>query len=822
MRLSAALTAGFLFLLLAAPTCAQSWGTVTGRITESTSGAPIPGVTIVVAGTDFGTASNPDGWYELRLPAGSHLLRFSAIGYEPRLDSVVIARNETSRLDVRLVPAVIEVEGVTVEDRRSAEEAGVHALDPADVQNIPSPFKSGFGALMVMPGVATNNELSNQYSVRGGGFNENLIFLNGFEVFMPFRPRQGEQEGLGLLNPDMARNITFYTGGFPARYGGKLSSALDVRYAHPDGEPLRGSAYVSLLDAGATASSSAFHGRLGWVAGIRRAQARRFFSTQELKGNYQPNYADLQGALTFRIAPGHEIEALGIWADHEFLLDPRTRKTYFGTFSLAGPSDIRSLWVSYGDDSMERDGYATRFGGVRLSNQLSGRFRMEHDAAWFQTTETEHLNLSGSAILYQVDVTGGSPGTGEGHLPLGNSRQDDFADNKVRVGMITGQGRYLLLAGRHGVEAGWSARQLRFEDHLYETSSVTGRLREGDLVRVVVDSLNDTATLDAMQYGFYVQDAIDILPARDKLVLTGGLRTDYFSFNEEWTISPRLSVKYRLSDQALLLGSWGIYYQAPTYRELRGEPDSSIIGSINQDIRSQRSMQFVGGAEYFLASKRLYLRGEAYFKDLSNLISYDVENVRVNYSGRNDADGYVYGLDVQVRGEFVPGLESWANYSFMVARERMRPEFVTQYNGGLVPRPTDQRHTFSAYVQDYVPGDQTWKIHLRALFGSGLPYTPPVPGRRVGNVTEQVPGPRLSGRYLEYKRLDMGITKELIAFDKGFSAPVRLNLTAEVLNVFDMVNTVAYNWVPTANGIWNRIPTRLTPRTINVRMLVQF
>ncbi|HET6567925.1 MAG TPA: TonB-dependent receptor [Rhodothermales bacterium] len=823
MRLFALILAGLLLPSLYAPAArAQSWGTAAGRVTDSASEDPIPGATIIVAGTDFGTASNSDGAYELRLPAGRYQLRFSAIGYESHLDSVSVSRDRTTRLDVSLKPTVVQMEGLTVEEAGAGGQAGAHHLDPGEVQNIPAPFHNGFGALMTLPGVATHNELSNQYSVHGGGFNENLIFLNGFEVFMPFRPRQGEQEGLGLLNPDMARSITLYTGGFPARYGGKLSSALDVRYIRPDGQSLRGSAYVSLLDAGVTASSSAFNGRFGWVAGLRKAQARRFFSTQELKGNYQPDYTDVQGAFSFRLARGHEIEGLGILADHQFLLDPRNRKTYFGTYSLTGPSDLRSLWVSYSNDSAERDGYSTRFGGVRLSDRLSSRLHVEHDLSYFQTSESEFLNLIGSAILYQVDVGEGDANTGAGHMPLGNSRQVDAADNRVDVSTLTGKGRWMFNTGRHAAEAGWSLRSLQFDDRLFEKSAVVGRSLEGDVVRLVVDSLNDTSRLNAVQSSFYAQDAVDLLPERNRLVITGGIRADHFSFNHEWTVSPRLTARYQLNTRTTLLGSWGIYYQAPTYRELRGEPDSTIAGSLNHDIRSQRSIQFVGGGEYFLAKKRLYLHAEAYYKGLSNLISYSVENVQVKYSGHNDSDGYVYGLDFQLRGEFVPGLESWVNYSYMVARERMRPAYTTPENAGLVPRPTDQRHTFSAYIQDYVPGDQTWKIHLRALFGSGLPYTPPEPGRRLGNITEQVPGPRLSERFIEYKRLDMGLTKELLVFKKGISSPVRLELTAEVLNVFDMLNTVAYNWVPNASGIWNRIPTRLTPRTLNVRMLVTF
>ncbi len=813
-------------LSLAAPETirAQGWGGVEGRVVEAASGAVLPGVTIVVNGTNFGTASDEDGRYALRIPAGRYGLRFSAVGFAARVDSVVVRRDQVTLLDASMQAAVVELDEVTVEESATPAEAGVQALDPEAARNMPSPFK-GFRALKVLPGVATNNELSNQYSVRGGGFNENLIFINSFEIYMPFRPRQGEQEGLGLFNPELADRITLYTGGFPARYGGKLSSALDIQYRRPDAAPLQGAAYLSLLDAGANASASALAGRLGWSFGLRKARARRFFSTQELKGNYQPDYTDLQGFLAYRLAPGHEVEALGLWADHTFRLDPRGRKTYFGIVSTdpTQPSDLQSVWISYDDRSRERDGYRTGFAGLRLKTRLSARLRAEHDLAYFRTEETEFFNLIGSTVIYDVSPNS-DPDSKNGKIPRGSAQQEEAADNFVAVDTWTGQGRWMLVLRRHAAEVGWSLRRLRFDDRIEEKGIVQGRTPEGDVARIVVDSLLDSAALEAHQASLYAQDAIDLLPESGRLLLTAGLRADYFSFNDEWTVSPRLSARFRASDRLALTAAWGLYYQAPTYRELRGAPTpgETILGALNRDLKAQRSIQTVLGAELFLPRRRLYLRGEAYWKELSRLISYTLENVRVEYSGQNDAEGRVYGLDVQVRGEFVPGLESWINYGFMVAREEFLPVFRDAPKAGVLPRPTDQRHTFSLFVQDYIPTDPTWKVHLRALFGSGLPYTPPVPGRRVGSLVVQQPGDRFSARYPEFRRIDLGVTKYITLIDKGLSNPVKLELTAELLNVFDMTNTVAYAWIPDAEGIWQRVPTRLTPRTFNVRLRVAF
>ncbi len=811
----------------------QNWGNVSGLVTDTT-GSAVYGVTVIVDSTNFGTSTGENGFYSLRLPAGRYTLQFSAIGFETRRRPVSITRNGVSRVDIVLRESAHQMDVITVEGDRPEVAAGVFQIDPENVQDIPSPLRDPLRALKLMPGVASNNELSNQFSVRGGGYNENLLFLEGFEIFLPFRPRQGEQEGLSLLNPDLADQIVFYTGGFPARYGGKLSSALDVTYSKPSRQPLQGSAHASLLDAGLTASSSAFDNRLGWALGVRKARASNFFETQELKGNYEPDYTDVQALLDVRAGAGFDLTLIGIVADHEFKLDPNSRRTFFGTLSqdpTIAPSNIKSFWTTFDPDNEEIDGYRTTFAGARITKTTDRGLSISHDFSYFDTEETERYNLDGTAVLFQVDPGSDDPDSGEGQFPIGSSRTEDRADNEVGVRMFTGQGLWRFPLGTnvsssaHSIEFGYFWRSMEFRDRLFEKSVVIGPNLEGDIVRIVADSLEDNATFSESQAGAYMQDELNLFPVwGGKLTLTAGLRADYFSFNEDLTLSPRLSIRYQDDDRTRYMASWGIYYQAPGYRELRGrpEPGETILGALNRDLKSQRANQVVLGFERFMPSRRLILRAEAYFKDIRNVISYDIENVRVRYSGNNDARAQAYGVDVQLRGEFVPGLESWANYSFLIAREDFRDGFETEFNRGRIARPTDQRHTVSLFVQDYIPGDKTWKLHLRTLFGSGLPYTPPVPGEQVGNIVTQLPGPRLSARYPRYFRFDVGATKQLLVFERGLSRPVTLELTGELLNVFNMINTVSYSWVPDASGIWNRIPTRLTPRTVNVRLRLEF
>ena len=818
-----------LLVSLAGATTAQAqyWNTVSGIVTEQGSPLRVSGVTVVVSGTNFGTASDASGNYSLRLPTGRYALQFSAIGYESRTDSVVILRESPTSLDVEMRVDTISLDEITVEEAAEDIQVGVFQLDPRDIQNLPSPMKDVVRALKVVPGVASNNELSNQYSVRGGGYNENLLFLNGFEVYLPFRPRQGEQEGLSLLNPDLAENVTFYTGGFPLRYGGKLSSALEVDYANPmQGSPT-GTIYGSLLDAGISVRAPIIENKVGFVGGIRRAQASHFFATQELKGTYEPTFIDLQGAFTFQLTDRQQLEVVGVFADHEFQLDPNTRKTFFGTVSQdprIAPNNLKSLWTTFDPDNLEIDGYRTTFGGARLTSLGGRNFTASHDLSYFMTSETEFFDLSGTAILFKLEP-GDDPETGEGLLATGTSRQEDSADNEVNVTTLTAKGNYTYKAGSNLIEGGWYARDYSFTDRIDERSVVTGPNLDGDIVRIVADSLRDSAELGAQQLGAYVSNTMQLVPSSPgKLVGTIGVRADYFTFNEEVTVSPRLFLNYRHSPLWSFFGSTGIYHQAPTYRELRGKPEAgeTILGALNSDLKSQRSYQTVIGAERFFSGSRLTLRGEAYYKAIRNVISYDLENVRIRYSGDNDAKSDTYGLDLQLRGEFVPGLESWVNYSYLKASENFLPSFTTTFNEGTISRPTDQRHTISIYVQDYIPNSDEWKIHMRTLFGSGLPYTPPVPGEQIGNVLIQEAGPRNSARYPRYFRFDLGASYSVPIFERGIGGPISLDLTGELLNVFDMINTVSYYWVPNSEGIWNRIPTRLTPRTINVRAKITF
>lgn len=807
-------------LLSASSVTAQSWGQLEGRISDQSDGSGIPSATVLIEGTSFGTSADANGNYVLRAPEGQYRVRISSIGYTTRHLQVAVRRNESTRLNVELEEQLLELGDVEVTAEQFMEDVGIQRLDARTAQNIPTPLPDGFRALQVLMGVASSTETSYQYSVRGGGYNENQYFINGFEVYTPFRTKQGEQEGLSMVNLDMAESMTLYIGGFPAQYGGKLSSVLAVDYLKP-AEGFGGNVYGSALDMGATSYGALFDGKLGLAAGFRRSRPSGFFGSQELQGSYDPIFTDFQGTITYRPAEGHEIHFLGLYLNHRFNLDPHQRRTYFGTFQ-----DLRS--VSFAYSGFQQDGYDLGFAGLRISNRLGPAFRMEHDASWFSVNEFEEYEIGGTVALFRLDDVFGNPNDPTNQIGTGAAVQTDYADNRVQVTTLSGSGRYSLTTSRNFTEMGWNGRALRFDDVLNEGTILVGRDIDG-LPVDVEQEMRGEAQFDEWQAGGYIQNTYDILEDRSRLLLTGGLRADYTSFNDEWTISPRFSARFKYDDLTTVSAAAGLYHQAPTYRELRGEPiydsssDNLIVDAVNFDLRSQRTQMYTIGVERFFPSVHFMGRAEIYYKKLDNLITYNVDHVRTVYSGQNDAFGHTYGFDLQIRGEFVPGLESWLNYGFMVANESFYPEFVNENNHGSVPRPTDRRHNISIFAQDYIPGSDSWRIHIRAIFGTGTPFTAPAPGEVINGVNLQDPGRRNAGRYPEYRRFDMGLTREAEIISSGFGGrPVTVELTGEVLNIFNMTNTIAYSWIAGSDGVWQRIPTRLTPRQANVRLRIRF
>ena len=820
---------------LASPSVsAQVWGEVTGRITDAATGESIPGANVVIAGTNFGSNTGTDGRYRFRIPEGTYGLRVSYIGFETVEDTVIVRRGRSTTFNASLQVAVISGGEAQVE-AVGERQVGVSTLDPRTIRSLPTPLGNDpLRAAKSELGVTSNNELSNAYSVRGGSYNENQFFIDGFEIYRPLRTKQGEQEGLGLVNGDLTSRMTLFAGGFPVRYGGKLASVLDATYARPQGA-WGGTTYGSTLDGGGMVQG-AITPSVGLAVAARSARPQRFFAGQELEGAYDPDFRDVQGVADVRLGAGHSVRAIGLYARHRFRLAPSQRETTFGIF----PNLVRTVAIDF--DGVEKDGYDVAFGGLLFANTLNDKIRAEHRVSLFQTEEFEGYEVTSRTSLYRRVQRPDGPPSDLDRLLEGTTLQRDTADNRIDQTTFTAQGRYLGQFGRHGAELGWTARSLRFDDRLFEQTIVTGQDAETrEPVDIESERLEDATTFSTWQAALWIEDAIDALPDRGKLVLTPGLRADYFAYASELTLSPRLAAAYQASETTTLLLGAGVYHQAPTYREFRGEPapGQSLSDLLTGDINSQRALQLVGGFERFFPGRRLQLRAEAYYKYLTNLISYDVENVRVVYSGENDSKGYATGFDLQLRGELVPGLVSWINYGFLKTEERFFPpeipasataeertvigdRFAARGGGTYVRRPTDRRHNLSIFIQDYVPGDDTWTLHIRALYGSSLPVTAPSLSETIDGADLFKDGPRNQIELPSYFRFDLGATKTVNLGVSPTGAPLALAATVEVLNVFDQANTIAFSWVRDGPSLFQAVPTRLTPRTLNVRLRLDF
>ncbi len=822
-------------LAVLSPASAQTSGVVTGRVTERGTGAGVPGATVVVFGTNFGTAARDDGRYTLTAPEGEYRLRVTSLGYAPETVPVVVRRRTTVTVNVTLAPVDVGTAGTAEVEGRREEGPGVSAIDPRVARSAPTPLADITRVVQTELGVTSNNELSNAFSVRGGNYDENQFFIDGFEIYRPLRISQGEQEGLGLINGDLTERLTLFAGGFPVRYGGKLASVLDAAYARPEGA-FAGTLYGSTLDAGGRVSGLVGRG-VGLAVAARSARPQRFFAGQELEGTYDPDFRDVQGVLDARLSSRHSLRIDGLVARHRFRLAPQQRETTFGIF----PNLVRTVAIDY--DGEELDGYTIGFAGALLKSAL-GRVAAEHRASVFTTSEFETLAVTSRTSLFRRQTRPeGSPADLD-RLLEGTTQQVDRVDNRVDQTIATLQGRYLT-GGRHGLELGWQARGLFFTDRIDEATVFRGRNALGLPDSVTARRVVGTAPLNTAQAALWLEDSYAVSP---RVRVVPGVRADYFEYNAEVTVSPRVSAFFRQDTLTTWTAGVGVYHQAPTYRELRGDPTQgdSTVRALTGDIASQRSLQAVLGFERFFPSRRFSLRAEAYGKRLSRLISYDVENIRVDYSGVNDSEGYTAGFDAQLRAELVPGLESWVNYGFLVTRERFfAPDraafaagaagqeafdratdvFEARGGGAYVRRPTDRRHNLTFFVQDNIPGDETWTLHLRTLLGSGIPVTAPRVDQVISGVTVFEPGPRNRQELPAYIRFDMGATKRVRVGTAVAGGPLAMFATVEVLNVFDQDNVIAQTYVEqntTGRRLFLAVPTRLTPRTINVRLRFDF
>ncbi len=799
----------FLFFLLCFfcwDAAAQNNGIVAGIVSDTT-GMPIVGANIIAEGTGKGTTTDKNGRYELSLPVGhDYVIVVSHVGYASQRKTVDVQMPEKNRkIEYHFVLSIQSqaISEVAVSSNRPVNGT-LQRLETKYFRQLPNPSGDFETLLKTLPGVSSNNELSSQYSVRGGNFDENLVYVNDIEIHRPTLISSGQQEGLSFINPDMVESVDFSAGGFDARFGDKMSSVLDVRYRSP--EAFAGNASLSLLGASASVEGLAAGNRFSYLAGMRYKTSQYLLGTLDTKGEYNPDFFDAQSLLRYQVNKKWEISLLANIAQNRYRFIPESRNTNFGTLYEA-----YNLKIYY--DGQEVDRYTSGLGALTLQFRPMERLGLKLIGTTYNSYERETFDIEGAYLLNELDAYQGSSTYGDSTVNIGIGSELSHARNYLdtRINVLSHVG---IFQGRNN-SLRWSVA--------YQQETTDNRMNEWVMIDSAGYSVPYNGENIVLKYSRRADNHLDINRAMSYLqyqqriggdffdwTITAGLRLSYNDANREWLFSPRASVIVRPLSAPRFTGHFaaGMYGQPPAYRELR-----DAQGQMNTSMKAQRSVHYVLGGDYSfrIGQSPFKLSTEIYYKKLSQLVPYKMENVRIYYAGDNMAKGYIVGWDVKLNGEFVKGAESWVSFSLMHAREDIENDAY-----GSFPLPTDQLVNFNLFFQDYIPGAPTWRVYLNLVYGSPLPYNYPVADRY--DQTFRMPA---------YRRVDIGLSKEFFKEEKTHQFFKQIWLNAEIFNLFDTYNTISYLWVQVVSNRDGQtqqyaVPNYLTARRINVKLSVAF
>ena len=819
---------------------------MTGRVTDRVTEQAVDFVTVYVQGTTTAVETSANGRYVIPVPLGEDfVLVFSRLGYQlTEVRVQALPAGGRKQIDVGLAGLESDLEVVVRESK--IEEGGMVREDPAQLRLLPSVtgnLESILPSIALGVSSGTGGELSSQYNVRGGNYDENLVYVNDFEIYRPQLIRQGQQEGLTFANPNLMRSLSFSSGGFEARYGDKLSSVLDIKYKRPDS--LRASLDASLLGGSAHVEGSKRLGRssyqrLRFLGGARYKTTRYILGTLETQGEYLPNFYDLQAYVTYDFSRTLQLGVLANYNRSVYNFTPERQSTAFGGFFSA--LQFRSV-ITGG----EQDDFLTQMGGVSLTyipERAKNPLFLKFMTSAYRSDENERISTESRYTLGELDIGLGSETFGEVTDIIGVGTQQLFARNFLDIQVYNSELRGGLeintgdatTTKAHFLQWSVKAQHERIDDYLNEwerlDSAGYSLPFDEDGVRLF-SVLKSTNELRSNRFSAFFQDTYTWREEnRADLRISAGLRAVVWDLTGEVNVSPRAQVLYKplgtRKDITYKLAG-GLYQQQPFYRELRA-PD----GTLNTDLRSQKSVHLIGGitSDFYYGRrnpKKFRLIAEAYYKSLWDLVSYEIENVRIQYSGRNDAGGYVTGLDFRLNGEFLPGADSWLNLSLLRARERLLGVTHQRVTGRsaegetltdtvtYVPRPTDQLWQLALFFQDYLRGNPDFRTHVNLTVAGGLPF-----GIQGNNEVF-----RNTLRFNTYHRIDIGFSWRL--FDRETSrrsSPLRFTrstfLSLEVFNLMNVGNQAGNTFVKTIFQQQFAVPNRLTGRRINLRLRAEF
>ena len=731
--------------------------------------------------------TNLKGEFEITLQSADSVeVRFSMVGYASRKR---VFRNPKGKMTVQIVLQPMEALQEVVITERRRQTTGTEQLDVKDIKLGPSTSGNAVEQLIQQQaGVSTHNEMSSQYNVRGGSFDENSVYINQVEIYRPLLISSGQQEGLSIINPDMVEKIGFSAGGFEAKYGDKMSSVLDITYRRP--QHFEATATASLL--GATGYVGIGNKKFSMSHGIRYKTNRYLLGSLETTGEYRPNFLDYQTYISYSPNQRWTMDFIGNISENHYNFKPKDRETSFGTME-----DVKSFKVYF--DGQEKDVFRTLFGTASITRHFSEATAVKLLASAFHTKEKEAYDIQGQ---YWLDDTQSSES-------LGVDTYMEHARNYLTADVVS----FKLIANhktaKHDMEAGLT----------YKTEHITEQSREYEMrdssgysVPHTADRLDLIYTLAAKndvrshRIEAYIQDSYKFAKGENYFTVNYGVRLANWSFNKETIVSPRASIALvpAFNNNYTFRFATGLYYQAPFYKEMRDTVTQNGVTTavLNEKIKSQRSIQFIAAMDYRfkMLNRPFRFTAEAYFKALSNLIPYNVQNVKITYYGENLATGYTAGLDLKLFGEFVPGTDSWLTFSLMKAQMKM--------DGMSFPQPNDQRYAINLHFTDYFPGTERWKMTLNLAFADGLPFG--APHRGIEHQNFRAPA---------YKRADIGMSWLAIKQEKGLK---RLWVGLDCLNLFGISNVNSYYWVTDVTDRQWAVPNYLTGRQINGKVTLEF
>lgn len=781
-------------LLVTVTASAQTF-TLHGRVTDENND-PIEFASVSCLKQGKMTMTSLKGEYSMQLhSADSVVIKFSMIGYKAKTRILRRPRGKQT-LQIVLHSDENQLSEVTVTGKK-IETGQMEDISKDHLKSLPSASGNAVEELIQsQAGVSTHSELSSQYNVRGGSFDENSVYIDNVEIYRPFLVRSGQQEGISVINPDMVEKISFSTGGYEARYGDKMSSALNIKYRKP--KKFEATASASML--GASAFVGVSNKKVSWSNGFRYKTTKHLLGSMDTKGEYSPTFIDYQTYLTYTPNKRWEIKLLGNISDNHYNFTPEDRETKFGTME-----NVKAFQVYF--DGQEKDVFRTFFGAVGITRNFGEKTSLSLIASAFNTREQEKYDIQGQYWLTQTETSEN----------LGVGTYFQHARNYLKAHVESAKLLFKTKYKKHDIEGAFTFKKEKITEN-----SVEYEMRDSSNYSIphtgkdlyMIYSMRAKNVLNANRIEAYVQDAFRFTSNNEKTLYTlnYGVRLSHWSYTKETIVSPRVSLGIipAFNENITMRFATGLYYQAPFFKELRDTTTQNGItyASLNSKAKSQRSIHFIAGFDYrFRMNNRSFkFTAEAYYKALGNLVPYSVNNVKVVYYGSNESSGHAAGIDLKLYGEFVPGTDSWLSLSLMNTSMKL--------NGKSIPLPTDQRYAINLFFTDYFPGTDKWKMSLKLALADGLPFS--APHQELESNVFRAPA---------YKRADIGLSYRLLNNEGKQRKHIQLRnvwLGAECLNLFGINNVNSYYWITDVTGGQYAVPNYLTGRQINFRVTVDF